>query len=243
MIARLTAVAALLLAGAACGGNDPGPAASSAPPTTAPVTTPAPTTTTSATAPPADATTGDMDGDRKPDRATIVESGTDRTASTWRWGLRVALTGGGSKTLWNDYGAESNEGQSITGFADLDEDGRLEVVVQPGSTATSAFQVFATLVDGELVWVTLGGERFDVEESDSPELRGFGCAEVASGSAGRELVVVTVAETADGRKGTRVAYTLRRGALTRVGRDTATWAAAETPPPGYVIDRCGLGVD
>ncbi|HWL37893.1 MAG TPA: VCBS repeat-containing protein [Frankiaceae bacterium] len=242
MTARLSAVA-LLLASAACGGNDPTPAASSAPPTTAPATTPAPTTTTSATAPPADATAGDMDGDRKPDTVTIVESGKDRTASTWRWGLRVALTGGGTKTLWNDYGVESQEGQSVTGFADLDEDGRLEVVVQAGSTATSAGQVIATLVDGELVWLTLRGERFTVEESEVPEERGFGCADVVPGSPGRELVVITIDETATEHQGAREAYALRRGELTRVGRDTATWAAAETPPTGYVLDRCGLGVD
>jgi hypothetical protein len=228
-----TAVAVLALA--AC---SPGLRRDAAP-TTAPPTTAAPATSSPApSATPApearlvvvEHVTGDVDGDGRGDTVELVESLPDRAAPRWRWGVRARMTTAGTSTVWHDYGAEGNEGQTLRPVADVDGDGRGEVVVSPGTSAYSIYYELVTLAGARLVRVA--GPPLTVEGLPD-HLAGWGCA--------RRLVFVATGTSADGGRtftGTRTYYRLAGTRLVRTERRTDRWRTARAAPREYASEGC-----
>jgi hypothetical protein len=177
---------------------------------------------------------GDVDGDREYDRIVLVEQG-QRSMPNWRWGVRVESKSTGNQIAWRPEGELSNEGQRIAGVVDLDLDGRAEVVVNAGSSATSTGYLTLTVVGTKLVWLHLQGETdsYYLEAGEIAGTRGWGCADGRSDFPGREVYVVEVTADGDRRLGTRTYYSLLHGALVKRGSTQASWGENESPPSGY----------
>lgn len=226
MIGRALLVAVLLSACAPAPSRDAVPTAS--PSATVPATTPATTTPS-----PALAKEGDVDGDGVADPVEIVESTQDRSLETWRWGVQASLSRLGQQTVWHEYGAESNEGQSFDGVADVDGDGDGEIVVSPGGTAYGRGYEILTLVGGRLTTVT--GADLWVEHREEGRTA-WGCA------GGR--VYVSEATTTDrgaSFRGTVTYYRLVAARLVPDGPKTARRWRSGTAEPDEFADgvRCG----
>src|SRR4051812_10069144 len=153
----LAAVAAAVLLAACSPGVAPrraGPAATT-PPATSPAPSPAPTPSASPTprarTGPArvEATArGDVDGDGRTDFADLLQQARTGDLDTRRFGLRVRLATRRVLTYWYRWGYAGNEGQELAGIADVDGDGRGDVVLSPGASAIARSWV---------VWRLLGG--------------------------------------------------------------------------------------
>ena len=220
---RLAALALLLVA---CADEVP-PRGAPPAPTTPPVTTP-PVTTPPATPDDDEADPGrvraDVDGDGTPDTASLVEEGV-KADDTWRFGVRVVLSSLGARTAWEDHGVGANDGQSLIGAADVDGDGRSEVGVTAGTTASAAISELVTFAGDRLV--LLRAPELWTGQQDG--LRGWGCAD--------GLLYVTVARRAEG---TVTYYRLAGGRFARVRAETVRWRAGETPPAPFG-DRVDCG--
>jgi hypothetical protein len=167
---------------------------------------------------PTGGTAGDVDGDGRPDTATVVESG-PRGDPDWRFGVRVAMTTAGPRTAWATPGAGGNDGQSVEGYADVNADGRAEVVVQVGTTASAGLSQLVTLAGDRLVLV----ETYDlwaglVEGGEG----GWGCAD-------GQLYTVVAGETG----GTVTWFRLDGDRLVETGREEKEWAAGATRPSPF----------
>lgn len=168
---------------------------------------------------------GDVDGDGRVDRVTLVEDG-DRAAATWRWGVEAVLTSGRTVTAWRPEGAEANESQDVAGVFDVDRDGRAEVVVRAGATASSTGYLLLTLLGTDLRWVEgADGEPFFLEIGGDPNvaMHLWGCADLDD-SPGWE--VFTLSNTLDGhrRAEERVVHALRHARLVELRTESGPFA-------------------
>jgi hypothetical protein len=179
---------------------------------------------------------GDVDGDGRFDTVSLVHPPVPQTSPRWRWGVRAALSRYGTQTVWQPYGTDSNEAQALGGVEDMNGDGYAEIVASGGGTAFGRSFELAVVVGGRLAWVTNGAQHafFRSEQRPDHTDSGFGCAELAAASPGRELYQVDTASTDGGAtwQGTRTLYRLNGSRLERVGTQTKTWHGAAAPA-GY----------
>jgi hypothetical protein len=126
---------------------------------------------------------GDLDGDGRADTAVVVESG-PRLDPEWRWGVRVAYATGETRTVW--YSGEMfryvDQPKEVAGYADLDGDGRDEVVVRTyGGNGLDAYVVLAGTE-----WVRKSApDEVNAFLVDSGS--GWGCAELDATHDGLEV--------------------------------------------------------
>lgn len=191
-------------------------------PTAAPTPTPSPTPTGEVTVDHAGTLRGDVDGDGRDDVVTIVEDG-PRDDPTWRFGVRAALTSLGTRTAWAAEGAGGNDGQELTGLHDVDGDGRAEISVLLGTSASAGLYALVSVVGDRLVLV----DNADLWAGRAEGLRGWGCAD-------------NRVYTTDARRdrGTITYYRLAEGRLAKTSSETVRWPAGSTPPEPF-----GDGVD
>ena len=205
---------ALLLAGCSTGYRRAAPATATATATAGPAVT----------ASPAGPASVDVDGDGRPDPVTIVEDG-PRTSPAWRWGVRVALSSRGPRTLWS--GCCAMDGQELGPAGDVDGDGRAEVSGSDGATATTRGWFLATLSGDRLVRVT------------GPALAtglGEGGREVSWSCVPGGIVMTSV--VFQGTAGTRTYYRLDGTRLVRVRTVHDRWGGGVARPPEYGAFSC-----
>lgn len=165
---------------------------------------------------------GDVDGDGNDDVVTIVENG-PRDGADWQFGVRAALSSLGTRTAWEAAGG--NDAQELTGLHDVNGDGRAEISVLLGTTASAGIYGLATLAGDELVLVVDDALWAGRAEG----LRGWGCAH------GRLY-------STDARRdhGTIAYYELTGGRLVHERTETVRWRAGSAPPEPFG-DGIGCG--
>lgn len=94
---------------------------------------------------------GDVDGDGRTDSADLLQQTRTGDLDTRRFGLRVRLATRRALTYWYRWGYAENEGQELAGIADVDGDGRGDVVLSPGASAIARSWVVWRLLGGRLV--------------------------------------------------------------------------------------------
>jgi hypothetical protein len=166
--------------------------------------------------------TGDVDGDGRAETVVLQRSPAN-SAGEWRWGV-VA----GRYAYWAGYGEDNNEGQQYGPVTDLDGDGRDEVLVSPGTTATAAGWIVLTLRGDRLVPVS------------GPELwtgLADGAVRTVACDGGGLVVLSAVFE---GTAGTRTYYRLDGTRLVRTRTERDAWGNGVPRPPAYdgYFDAC-----
>jgi hypothetical protein len=186
---------------------------------------------------------GDVDGDGRFDTVTLVHPPVPQTSPRWRWGVRAVLSRYGTQTIWQPYGTDSNEAQALGGVEDMNGDGSAEIVASGGGTAFGRSFEVVVVVGGRLAWVTDGARHafFTAEQRPDHTDSGFGCAELAAASPGRELYRVAAASRDNGATwtATRTLYHLTGGRLVQVGTQSTSWRGAAAPVGYQSGVHCG----
>jgi hypothetical protein len=216
------------------------PSATAASPTASPAATGGPDGNAVAYGAPA---TGDVDGDGRADTATLVHAPAPQASPRWRWGVRAVLSRYGTQTIWQPYGTDSNEAQALGGVEDMNGDGSAEIVASGGGTAFGRSYEVAVVVGGRLTWVTDGARHafFMAEQRPDDTDSGFGCAELAAASPGRELYQVAAASKDNGATwtATRTLYRLTGGRVVQAGTQSTSWRGAAAPVGYQSGVHCG----
>ena len=185
-----------------------------------------------------DSTTADVDGDGRRDRVELVEVGDRALAADdgWRWGVRVRLATGEDLTAMRLAVAHATQTQTLVGVADVNRDGRAEVVVSSRRTPASPDYELVTLRRGRLTFVT--GARLEARPGEEPEA-GWGCDEDGVYTQVIRHGVSYGTQVVDEAK--REYYRLRGNSLVPGNRtSTIVWDPDKPVPQGFGNPvRCG----
>jgi hypothetical protein len=223
------AAALTLVAAAVALATRPGPP-SAAPPAPAPTATPVPAPAPTPASPP------DIDGDGIPDPVEIV-------GSTTLWGVVAHLSHYGDRYAWR-HGSVT--GTRIIGVADLNRDGRPEIVVRTASNGHGQSYGIVTMVPGALVWARGAGRKTPATfyERSGPWPLGWGCIDASSVYETGDVyqVALNLTEAPVRAYGTLNVYRLRDGILTFADTWGAFWHPRTEAPPREYSGGLGCGL-